>query len=243
MNRRVIGHMVVRNEVDRRLFETVYRMLRYVDELVVYDDQSDDGTYEWLARFDTAGQVTVRRRSDLEPSFLDDESAFRQTAWNFMEATTKPTTADWILCLDADETLCHSDDPFSLSDTLSPWLRSDVDKQNGAVSFHVAEIYDLVPSDAIYIRVDGFWGQIEACRYVRWRPNGRFAARRQGGGSVPAGWADNAITATEPTIFHYGYCTEEDRHTKYERYHGTTGHNPHHIESILTSPVLRRLYL
>jgi hypothetical protein len=123
------------------------------------------------------------------------------------------------------------------------WLASESLDGPGAVRFHVEEIFDIVDDNTLDVRVDGFWGQIEACRYVRWRPDGHFTPRRQGGGSVPAGWADTAVTVDTPVILHYGYCTERDRLAKHERYRGTTGHNPAHIASILTAPVLQRIRL
>ena len=244
MTERVIGHMVVRNEIDRRLMNSVSWLMAEADQLVVYDDRSDDATFEWLVGMQATGiPLTVGQRAAHDPSFLDDESAFREAAWRFMEATAKPTEDDWILCLDADERLVErrvAPGPAFVRHWL---LDDDACKRGGAVTFHVAEIFDVVDVRVLDVRIDGFWGQIEACRYVRWRPNGHFAPRHQGGGSIPAGWADTAVTVEDPVILHYGYCDERDRQAKYERYRNTTGHNPVHIESILTSPILQRIYL
>lgn len=243
MNGRIIGHMVVRNELHRHLRGTVYQLLRQVNQLAVYDDRSDDGTYECLSRLGLLkrdDRLLLGRRPEHEPSFLDDESVFRQAAWEFMEAAAEPTADDWILCLDADEFLV-SNHRFMRCETIGS-LTNESAGPRSAFTFHVAEVFDIL-KDCVDVRVDGFWGQIEACRFVRWQPHGRFAPRRQGGGSVPAGWADDATILTDPFIAHYGYCTEEDRRTKYERYRRTAGHNPVHIESILTSPVLHRMYL
>lgn len=229
---RVIGHMVTRNELGRYLPSTIAWLRTLTDDQVhVYDDRSTDGTYEYLSDEDG---VVVDCRLPGGITFAEDESAFRSVAWHAMEARFSPGPQDWVLCMDADEYLVSREpERFDLAADIEEALTAGL----GAVSFPVAEVFDW--NSHPLIRVDGYWGQINACRLVRWRPEGTFVPRREGGGSVPTGWQAPHLESNNFTILHLGYARLEDRRVRYARYAGGVGHNPRHIKSILTSPDLQ----
>jgi hypothetical protein len=233
---RVIAHMVIRNEMDRYLTTSIPWLRSVVgDCLHVHDDQSDDGTYEYLQH----QGVTVTRRVDGEPSFIAHEGRFRQAAWAAMENRFSPTEQDWILCIDADEfLLCAKPRPDTeLRPVLDMEIRHAVIEELGAIELHVAEFFGLkegVPQ----MRIDGLWGQIEGIRLVRWRPGGQILDREESSGSVPMDWTAPSRHARELTIGHFGYVRPIDVAAKYERYKDCRGHAREHIESIRSEPHL-----
>src|SRR5690606_31029008 len=83
-------------------------LARTVDLVLIVDDKSDDGTYEWLKDFERGSPVDMRAtvRSDHVSSFAQDESEFRQWAWWWMSVVSgAEIDTDWILAIDADEFL------------------------------------------------------------------------------------------------------------------------------------------
>lgn len=229
---RIIGHMVTYNEMGRYLSSTIRWLRDVTDVQYVYDDRSTDGTYGHIQR---AG-VPVRQRRPGDPSFTEDESVFRANAWQAMEAHHRPSPSDWILCVDADEFIVAprpDETSLTLTETIERHMRS------GAVTMHVNEVFGF-DGQVPLLRVDGFWGQILACRLVRWRPNAQFPPRHEGGGSVPADWTIGAGSTGNLTIMHLGYARTSDRAAKHARYSATDGHNPRHIASILEPGTLVR---
>lgn len=231
---RILGHMVVRNELDRYLDHTVRWLQQITDEMHVHDDRSTDGTFERLGDL----KVTATRRSPDEPSFMDHEARFRGAAWQAMRERLAPAVGDWILCMDADELLL-GDYPGDARQALQDEIAAAEEDDTDAIAFEVAEAFRF-EGDIPMLRVDGYWGSIMACRLVRWRqrPEGLFALTQLGGGSVPSNWRAPDGTSPNLTILHLGYVRAEDRVAKYERYKAASGHNPRHIESILGQPLL-----
>lgn len=214
-----MAHFVVRNEADRYLHECLAWTAQYVDHIHVYDDKSTDGT-PFIA--DMVGAEVHVRPPDA-PSFMDNESEFRQAAWESMQAKE----GDWILCLDADEFLTSSPRPYAQD--LSKVFRVD----------EVWEIVDGIPK----IRIDGYWDQITAARLVPWTNESQFNKQKMGCGSLPEIFSKSTFeTLEEPRILHYGYATQADKEAKYRRYKGLSGHNPRHIESILKPGELKYYY-
>lgn len=237
---RILGHMVTRNEVDRHLPAALSWLETLVDDTHVHDDCSTDGTWSFL-RHETS--VALSQRAPEDPAFINDESAFRAGAWQEMEQALRPVDGDWILCIDADEFLVADNPrdraPFVLDDQVA----SANHDGNDSVTFPVAEVFDFENTEAEsgpLIRIDGYWRSIEACRLVRWRPEAHFTSRREGGGSVPAGWTAAAVVSPSLHILHFGYARHADRVVKHHRYRAGRGHNPHHVASILQRPDLTR---
>jgi glycosyltransferase involved in cell wall biosynthesis len=238
---RIIGHMVVGNELDRYLATSVTALWQVCDEVYVFDDQSTDGTFEALAD-QSICPCWVQRRSDNIPSFAQDESAFREAAWRWMSSTVGARAGDWVLSLDADEIL--------VSDQIAmvPHLRQYLEGIAGAlgatgspaVTFNVRECFGFDERSHPMIRTDGYWGSIRAKRFVQWRADGTFKVRAEGGGSVPSYASNWNATADKVSIMHFGYAREEDRRVKQRRYAAGRGHNTKHVASITAAPKLER---
>lgn len=216
--------MVVKNEADRYLEQCVRWNFSVLDDLLVYDDASED---ESVSIAQKNGAVVVPREDEVPP-FIVDESAFRQAAWEVMEDIFSPTPDDWILCLDADEFLVY-DGPDQLEHLLNT--------SGDGVVLPVDEIFLADGAGQMYRRVDGYWGQITALRLVRYRPGGTFKKRRLGGGSVPT-YVQDTTTSSSVRIAHLGYLDPLDRAIKHSRYSSIKGHSTAHVESILTAPEL-----
>lgn len=234
---RVIGHMVVRNEANRYLRASVTYLRNLCDQIFVYDDRSDDGTYEWLRE----QKVPVLQRPVDASSFAENEGLFRGRAWHELELLTRPTANDWVLCVDADEFLVVEPrtDLGATRDLLTDNIQRAIQAAHRALTFPVREVFGFAADHTPLVRVDGYWGMISACRLVRCVTTGEFAARRMGGGSIPDGWSD-AYLAERLAIMHLGYARLSDRRAKHARYDvDTGGHNPAHVASILTSPTLK----
>jgi hypothetical protein len=225
--------MVTHNELDRYIPDTVPWLQTICDAVHIFDDASTDGTFEYLASLG----VTVAQRAPFETSFAEDESAFRGRAWRVMETMTAPTENDWVLCIDADEFLLAGE-ADQTRDVLTSCIEMADNLNSGSVTFPVREVFGHADDGTPLVRTDGWWGEIEATRLVRWRPDGKFAPRRQGGGSIPANWDEGYFNLDDLAIAHYGYARPRDRQAKYARYAGTTGHNPSHVASILQHPTL-----
>lgn len=237
---RIFGHLCIRNEADRYLADVLGWHGAFLDAIHVYDDQSDDAS-RFVAR-ELGAVVTVRLEG--VPSFFEDESRFRSSGWELMEASLEPTSDDWILCLDADEFFVSPSEPERRALERMIFM-ADLLRDVHAVDLRIDEIFDVVAGVPMR-RTDGFWGGIHGVRLVRFQPDARFRSKAMGGGSVPT-YAAHAYDAKvyDCSLLHYGYATAEDRAAKYQRYSrlAGNGHNPVHIESILTQPVLRSVHL
>lgn len=214
----LVAHLVVRNEADRYLYECLAWASRFVDHIHVYDDQSTDETPFIAEGFG----AEVHIRDENTPPFLENESKFRQAAWESMGERG----GDWVLCLDADEFLTG---PIREHATGMPKV------------FHVDEVFEVKDGQP-RIRVDGYWDQITAARLVPWTNASKFPKGRLGCGSLPKIFKKQAFeTLDQPRLLHFGYAKRSDREAKYLRYKGLPGHNPRHIESILKKGDLRSL--
>lgn len=228
---RIVGHMVVRNELHRYLPRTLDWLSREItSEIAVYDDQSDDGTWEFL---ESSGLAAVARRRDDVPSFQETESSVRRAAWEFMERAVQPQAGDWILALDADEFLV-ADQPGQLIEQINHAIEACLAEGFRAINLTVREVFGYDGSTPL-IRTDQYWDQIRACRLVQWDHGGQFLPVPEGGGSVPNNWQNWRFYATGLSLLHYGYAREQDRQAKFDRYRTSPfgGHNPTHIASIL----------
>jgi hypothetical protein len=234
----LIGHMVTRNEIGRYLPDTVAWLAELTDNrLLVYDDQSTDGTAEYIS---STCRLPLAVRPDDVPTFASDESAFRQAAWRTMERAFQPSTDDWILSIDADEFLVTAEPGQTVEDVRVALDRAMSIPDATSVTFAVAEVFGVNDENWPMLRTDGYWDCIQACRLVKWRPGGTFHPRKEGGGSVPSAWPKPMFKNTDMALLHYGYTTPEDRSSKYLRYRFGGGHNPVHIASIQRAPRLTK---
>lgn len=236
---RLIGHMVIRNELDRWLTATLPWLTRLCDgNVAVYDDQSTDGTLDYA---ESLG-IHAARRQDAIPSFTKNEGVFRWAGWQAMERALSPRAGDWILAVDADEFLVSktvgADVTLVASQLYDAIAEAEALKQR-TVTFRVAEIFGFDGMGWPLERTDGYWGSITACRLARWQVQGTFSSQQEGGGSLPSTWPRATTVDPHLELLHYGHARPEDRVVKHERYRTGTGHNPQHVASILTTPTLR----
>lgn len=228
--------MPVRNELGRYLERVLESALVYCDKLAVYDDCSDDGTFEWLCEWAKNRPVAVEQRRGDVPSFAVDESGLRQAGWDMMERTLCPSEGDWIVALDADEFLATQNREM-MSD-LRGVLEDEIGqaRHRDGIRLPIREIFDQNEHSLLY-RIDGYWGEISGARMMRWRPGLTFDPRVEGGGSLPSPQARH-WNARELVLLHVGYLNEADRIEKHARYSRRAVHNPTHVASILQQPKL-----
>lgn len=224
---RILSYLITKNEAGRYLEQTVHNLREHVDELIVYDDRSDDNTVQILQDL----KVNYFIRPSLELSFLENEADFREQAWERMENLLDPRHQDWVLSLDADEVL-------RTSRNLHDICAEATQQGHGGLRMHIHEMW--TPTQ---IRTDGWWDQTTGVRLSEYMPGSHFRSfetHRFGGGSLPV-FTGPVADLTEADILHYGYTRQEDREAKYQRYKGRLGHNPRHIDSILATPMLAEL--
>lgn len=224
---RLIGQMVVKNEAGRYLKRSLQALLAICDNVFVHDDRSTDRSPEIAASL--GAMVSVRPLGN--PSFADDESAFREEAWRMLVGDAE----SFVLSLDADEELVArgGDVRQVLEENVSAMLADGFT----SLVFPVREVFEFQGKRPL-VRTDGFWGDIEARRLASWRRDPRFVRCVEGGGSLPYIENDRMLKAVGLDLMHYGYVREEDRLVKQRRYAGGA-HSPVHVASITCSGVLR----
>mgnify|MGYP000524711828 CR=1 FL=1 len=239
---RIVGHVVTKDEAHRYLVPCLNWLRGIVDVIHVFDDRSTDGTPALAAEFGALVDVRLRTVA----SFIENEMTFRQAAWTAMTRAAELADGDWVLAIDADEFLIanHAHDQTQLAATVRHAETLGVP----IVGFPVAEVFafGVDAAQRPLVRVDGWWGTMQADRLTRWSPTARFRAKRLNGrdcGSIP--FVDDiprpdqvAVRSDDLTILHYGYATPEDQAAKYARYVNERGHNKLHVRSILQRPKL-----
>lgn len=214
------GLMVTRNEALRYLESSLAHNAPLVDEMLVFDDWSDDATRDIARHF---ANVESRPRGCL--SFSEHEGMFRRAAWTAMQKLFEPKDGDVIVAVDADE-----------------YLMGDIEDFKGdAVSVSVDEGWGLKGRTPL-IRTDRHWGNIENVRVWRWS-EGLFdqdpvwSQRKTASGCGPFQTA--AGHHSNLRILHVGYLHPDDREEKYLRYSNDRGHGSTHVQSIRSTPKLK----
>lgn len=238
---RILGLMVTRNEAGRYLGPALTWAERFLDDLFVLDDQSDDGTAQVVADF--GAMVAVRPNG--VPSFIEHEGAFRQAAWDYMSHHMHLGPTDWVFSFDADEFLTSVDNSdigtnlrLDAAQAVENAKYADRGDRMLAVGFHVPEVFHA-EEEQIAIRTDGYWDKIFQTRLVRWEPGQRFADKPMACGSVPERAIKGGLVSHRCKLLHFGYANPEDRIKKHQRYMNRPGHSTSHVASIVSQPKLR----
>lgn len=226
---KLVGSVIVRNELSRYLPTVLDHLLEFCDEIRVLDDRSDDGTSEWLAE-QRSERVQVRFNEG--PTFFEHEGRARQMLlhWTLQAMPTH------VLAIDADELVS---DGTRLRSALSENPRVQVWKLS------LAEVWQARP-DTLRLRVDGAWRP----RWVPllWRVPSGSAARRLAirdralaCGREPE-WVRSASSSRHRSrelavdLLHLGWANEAERaarHARYVTHDGGNFHARRHLDSIL----------
>ncbi|BFH62202.1 glycosyltransferase [Paenibacillus azoreducens] len=91
---RLTAVMQVRNEEEGMLEQVLEDLSGFVDDIVIVDDASTDGTVKLCRRFSKVGHLLI-----LPHTHFDREWLLRKQLWELV-CSTDP---DWILSVDADE--------------------------------------------------------------------------------------------------------------------------------------------
>lgn len=221
----IYAQMIGRNESSRFLEDVLARLSTQVDKIIFTDDCSTDNTPEIAAQYAEVFQSP-------EPLFTVHEAKLRAFAWGNVEKFAKK--GDWIIAIDCDEKLFHTDN-LDIESVLS---KSPSDVVN-------VRFYHMW--NETQYRVDKLWAPNNSSRIFRYVEGGGFANRKLACGSEPTyvvdwirqrnWWLDSGLV-----MQHLGYVFDEDKQAKYKRYAELDGgafHNLDHINSILdNNPVL-----
>lgn len=221
----IIGSMVIKNEIDRYLEASLTKLIASCQKVFVADDGSDDGSAE------LAEKLGAKVWRNTGTSFKENESVFRQAAWDQMAKMFKLKETDWVLSLDADEYFIGN--LTKLKELLK------IAQHRTCFSMPIPEVWETEP---LQVRVDGFWRGNYNRRFAKYNPNLKFRDVPMGCGSVPSNGPSTELSM-QLGILHFGYANEDDRQAKHDFYKSLPahGHNQGHIDSIITKPKLEHL--
>ncbi|MWC29467.1 glycosyltransferase [Paenibacillus sp. MMS18-CY102] len=194
--------MAVRNESDRYLRQILASHRRYIDEAVIIDDASEDGTAA-ICLQELEG-IPVRLIRNARSRF-GNEIELRKQQW----AETVASQPEWILCLDADE---QFEERFA-ADVHALLAQQDTD-------MYCFRLYDLW--DASHYREDFYWRAHDTYRpfLLRYRPDFTYEWQEtpQHCGRLPINIFQLPNQVSQLRLKHYGWSNPKDRQAKYERY-------------------------
>lgn len=198
----IIGMMLVKNEADRYLRKVLEQMFQICDKIIILDDCSTDNT------MDICLEYTPYVYGSDKSEWATNEVSQRKRLWDITRAFAKD--GDWILCLDADETMTHVNDIKKVIEI------ADIN-QVKAISF---KLYDMW-NDKEY-RDDQYWTahQRDWVFMVRYDVNNEYEWREQAlhCGRFPVNAFEGLILSSSMKVQHWGWATKEDREKKYKRY-------------------------
>lgn len=196
----LIGAMLVRNEAGRWIETVLQQMAMVCDIIIIVDDCSTDETPEICKKY---GEVFYSDRS----YWGTNELRQRKFLWHLAVGEAKE--GDWILCLDADETIPNIE---LLLERIKQAEQYDCD----GLGFNLYDMWSQT-----HYRDDELWNahtrdwvmcvRYDANREYIWRNTplhcGRFPLN-----------ACTTIGQTGMRIQHWGWSRPEDREAKYRRY-------------------------
>lgn len=197
---RIIAIAQINNEIRKGNLERFFSYLQdNVDDIVIYDDASTDGSFEYSSKF------TKHLIRGTKNNFVNEWEIKRQLVEKAL--TLNP---DFILHIDADEIL--TDTNGKNLQTLADWVvKKDLD---GALLYE----HNLWRSSA-WRRMDSDFGNVWFLRFWRVRDTLTYTNRSQGLHQSPA---PDQIQKSERqdfvSLLHYGFATEKSIAWKYLSY-------------------------
>lgn len=209
MKYRIVGISQIFNE---RIKGNLERFVAYikplVEDLVIYDDGSTDGSYEYML---TQTPYVIRGTKN---DFVNERSHKQR----LLEEALK-LNPDFILWLDADEVLtAHA------AEHLQELCKECIEKQFDAVCFHEINLW----RSHSWQRLDSLFDKGWFCRLWRVVPGISFNETKPGLHQPPyPSTIRNMIWAENIQVLHYGFSSEQRLAHKYLIYksHGQRGYD------------------
>ncbi|MDR1663887.1 MAG: glycosyltransferase family 2 protein [Clostridiales bacterium] len=194
--------MVVKNEEHRYLKRVLESALRYIDDAVIIDDASDDGTAA-LCREILKG--IPHRIIENRVSKFQNEWELRTQQWD----ETVKDDPDWMLFLDADEIF---------EESFAEGVKALTEQEE--YYLYSFRLYDFW--DEAHYREDALWQAHQfyrpfLLRYAKGFPY-EFKKSSQHCGRMPSNVFQQPNALSDYRVKHYGWAREDDRLAKYNRY-------------------------
>ncbi len=204
---KIVAICQVYNELNKGNLERFFKyVLPLVSNVVVYDDGSTDGSYEYAK---SKTPFVVRKNENEFESEIEHKEILVQKA--------KVLNADFILWLDADEVL-STDDPFLLQK-----LCSQIDeKKIDALSFYEVNLW----RSTSWQRIDSLYETGWFVRLWKVTEDMHYKISKKGLHQRQYPTTINIIEKTnEVKVIHYGFSSEKQLSYKYITYksHGQRG--------------------
>lgn len=199
---KLVLSMVVKNEEKRYLREMLTDAIQYVDEVLIIDDASTDGTVKLCEEIlkDKPHKIIVN-----EKSMFSNEVSLRKKQWK----ETLKLNPDWILFLDADEIFENK-----MKEQIKYLLK------NRDVDAYCFRLYDMWDKD--HYRNDEYWHAHRSYGtfLIRYQPKFRykFLNQKHHCGRMPKNVLVLDYARNPLRLKHLGWMKEEDRIEKYNRY-------------------------
>lgn len=229
---KLVAGLIVKNERTRYLPECIGHLLEFVDQIVVVDDGSTDGTGEWLD--DNAKGWDRIRVHHLDPEdgfFAGHEGRKRQQ----LLTHTLNELPDWVLNIDADE--------FVTDGGLVRGYIEETNQGRLAGTLPMEEVWKADKS-WLHIREDGGWRPHPVpCLWSASLSGMRGRALQISNRALACGREPEAVRRyfgkarpTGASILHFGWTNQAARQARYDRYVEADGgrfHRNAHLGSIM----------
>jgi glycosyltransferase involved in cell wall biosynthesis len=209
-NNKIVGICQIFNELEKGNLERFVKHIEpLVDALVVYDDGSTDGSYEYMLK--RTPHVIRGAKNDFV-----NEIAHKQ----ILLAKALELSPDFILWLDADEVLTANATRTKLNELCEYCVEKDLD----GLDFHELNIW----RSHSWRRLDSRYGDGRFTRLWRVRPGMNFGEPESGLHTrvVPPS-IQKVEKISDVAVIHYGFSSKKQLAYKYLVYrsHGQRGYN------------------
>lgn len=194
--------MLIRNESGKFLERVLTHAAKYVDNVVILDDASEDNSVEICKKvFENMALTLVQNKKH----GFNNEVILRKQLWEI----TASTNPDWILFLDADEIF---------EDRICKVIRELINQPN--FDYYAFRLYDMW--DENHYREDFYWKSHKYYRpfLIRYQPNFNYNWQEKPlhCGRIPENIFSLPGCICYVKLKHLGWSTKELRQSKYIRY-------------------------